>query len=154
MSDGSKKFRNQQPIRWEMIRPKDFRRDSLAQVVSNQHWKWGKRKSSSQKERDVLNLALSKYRPGRSELIIIGDGKLLKPALQLMNAFRLRIDAIEEDAIVTSYTRWLQSVQVIGTENQEVYVTFSPRFGRNRRNDFRSLLPKNRPILVYEVNIP
>jgi hypothetical protein len=70
-----------------------------------------------------------------------------------MNAFRLRIDAIEEDVIVTSYTRWLESVQVIGTENQEVYVTFSPRFGRNRRNDFRSMLPKNRPILVYEVNI-
>jgi hypothetical protein len=46
-----------------------------------------------------------------------------------MNAFRLRIDAIEEDVIVTSYTRWLESVQVIGTENQEVYVTFSPRFG-------------------------
>jgi hypothetical protein len=45
-----------------------------------------------------------------------------------MNAFRLRIDAIEEDVIVTSYTQW-ESVQVIGTENQEVYVTFSPRFG-------------------------
>jgi hypothetical protein len=43
-------------------------------------------------ERNLLNLALSKYRPGRSEPVLIGDGKLLKPALQLMNAFRLRID--------------------------------------------------------------
>jgi plasmid replication initiation protein len=30
--------------------------------------------------------------------------------------------------IETSYTRWLESVQVKGTENQEVYVTFSPLF--------------------------
>ena len=30
--------------------------------------------------------------------------------------------------MVTSYTRWLESVQVKGTENQEVYVSFSPRF--------------------------
>jgi len=29
-----------------------------------------------------------------------------------MNAFRLRIDEIKEDAVVTSYTRWLESVQV------------------------------------------
>jgi hypothetical protein len=57
-------------------------------------------------ERNLLNLALSKYRPGRSELIMIGDGKLLKPALQLMNVYRLRIDAIKEDEVVTSYTRW------------------------------------------------
>jgi hypothetical protein len=30
--------------------------------------------------------------------------------------------------IETSYTRWLESVQVEGTENQEVYVNFSPLF--------------------------
>jgi hypothetical protein len=82
------------------------------------------------KERDVLNRALEKYRAGRSEPILIGNGKLLKPALQLMNVFRLRIDEIKGDAVLTSYTRWLESVQVRGTENQEVYVTFSPRFER------------------------
>jgi plasmid replication initiation protein len=47
-----------------------------------------------------------------------------------MNVFRLRIDEIIEDAVVTSYTRWLESVQVIGTENPEVHVTFSPQFER------------------------
>jgi hypothetical protein len=82
------------------------------------------------KERDVLNRALEKYRPGRSEPIFIGDEKLLKPALQLMNVYRLRIDEIKEDAVVASYTRWLECVQLRGAENQEVYVTFSPRFER------------------------
>jgi hypothetical protein len=82
----------------------------------------------TEKERDVLNLALSKYRPGRSEPILIGDEKLLKPALKLMSFYRLRIDEHKEDAVVTSYTRWLECVQVRGAENQEVYVTFSPRF--------------------------
>jgi Initiator Replication protein len=61
---------------------------------------------------------------------LIGDEKLLKPALQLMNVFRLKIDEIKEDEVFTSYTRWLESVQVRGTENQEVYVTFSQRFER------------------------
>ena len=45
-----------------------------------------------------------------------------------MSFYRLRIDEISGDAVVTSYTRWLESVQVKGTENQEVYVSFSPRF--------------------------
>jgi hypothetical protein len=44
------------------------------------------------RERDVLNRALEKYRPRRFEPILIGGEKLLKPALQLMNAYRLRID--------------------------------------------------------------
>jgi plasmid replication initiation protein len=55
---------------------------------------------------------------------------LLKPALQLMNVYRLRIDEIKEDAVVTSYTRWLEAVIVKGAENQEVCVTFSPLFER------------------------
>jgi plasmid replication initiation protein len=80
------------------------------------------------KQRDVLNLALSKYRPGQSEPILIGGATALKPALQLMNVYRLRIDEIKEGAVVTSYTRWLEAVIVKGTENQEVYVTFSPQF--------------------------
>src|ERR1700680_4687558 len=82
------------------------------------------------KERDVLNLAPSKYRPGRSEPILIGGATALKPALQLMNVYRLRIDEIRGDTVVTSYTRWLEAVIVKGTENQEVYVTFSPQFER------------------------
>jgi hypothetical protein len=80
------------------------------------------------KERKVLNMGLQKYRSGQSEPISIGGEKLLKPALQLMNVYRLRIDEIKGDAVVTSYTRWLEAVQVIGTENQQVYMTFSPRF--------------------------
>jgi hypothetical protein len=81
-------------------------------------------------ERDVLNQALSKYRPGRSEPILIGGANALKPALQLMNVYRLRVDEIKEGAVLTSYTRWLEAVIVKGTENQEVYVTFSPLFER------------------------
>jgi hypothetical protein len=80
---------------------------------------------------DVLNQALEKYCPGRSEPILIGDEKLLlKPALKLMSFYRLRIDEIKADAVVTSYARRLESVQVKGTENQVVYVTFSPQFER------------------------
>jgi plasmid replication initiation protein len=82
------------------------------------------------KERDVLNQALSKYRPGQSEPILIGGEKLLKPALKLMSFYRVRIDEIKGDAVVTSYTRWLEAVIVKGTENQEVYVTFNPQFER------------------------
>jgi plasmid replication initiation protein len=82
------------------------------------------------KERDVLNQALSKYRAGQTEPILIGGEKLLKPALKLMSFYRVRIDEIKEDAVVTSYTRWLEAVIAKGTENQEVYVTFSPQFER------------------------
>jgi hypothetical protein len=82
------------------------------------------------KERDVLNQALAKYRSGQSEPILIGGEKLLKPTLKLMSFYRLRIDEIQENAVVTSYTRWLEAVIVKGTENQEVYVTFSPQFER------------------------
>src|ERR1700674_1688968 len=79
---------------------------------------------------NVLNIGLQKYRPGQSAPILIGGGNLLKPALQLMNVYRLRIDEIKGNSVVTSYTRWLEAVIVKGTENQEVYVTFSPFFER------------------------
>jgi Initiator Replication protein len=82
------------------------------------------------KERNVLNHALEKYRPDRSEPILIGGANALKPALRLMSLYRLRIDAIKGNAVVASYTRWLEAVIVKGTENQEVYVTFSPLFER------------------------
>jgi replication initiator protein len=70
-----------------------------------------------------------KYRLGQTEPILIGGAKALKTALQL-NVFRLRIDEIKEGAVLTSYSRWLESIQVKGTENPEVYVTFSPQFER------------------------
>src|SRR5271165_574536 len=64
-------------------------------------------------DRDVLDRALEKYRPDRSEPILIGSEKLLNPALkQLMSFYRLRIDEIKDEA-VTCYTRWLESVGLI-----------------------------------------
>jgi hypothetical protein len=53
-----------------------------------------------------------------------------KPALRLMSDYRLRIDEIKDDAVFTIYTRWLESIQARGTENQEVYVSFSPQSER------------------------
>jgi hypothetical protein len=47
-----------------------------------------------------------------------------------MSFYRLRIKEIKDAKVITSYTRWLESVQVKGAENQEVYLTFSPRFER------------------------
>ncbi len=46
------------------------------------------------------------------------------------NAARVLLEEIKGDAVITSYTRWLEAVIVKGTENQEVFVTFSPQFGR------------------------
>jgi plasmid replication initiation protein len=40
----------------------------------------------------------------------------------------LAVDEIKGDVVVTSYTRWLESVQARGAENSEVYLTFSPQF--------------------------
>jgi hypothetical protein len=84
----------------------------------------------SDAERDVLNSALEKYRPGRSEPILVGGEKVLKPALRLMSYYRLMIEDIKDAEVITSYTRWVESVQVRGADNQEVYLTFSPRFER------------------------
>jgi plasmid replication initiation protein len=47
-----------------------------------------------------------------------------------MSDYRLRIDQIKGAEVVTSYTRWLESVEVRGPENQEIYLTFSPQFER------------------------
>jgi hypothetical protein len=81
-------------------------------------------------ERNVLNSALEKYRPGQTEPILVGGENLLKPALRLMSQYRLRIEEIKGGEVVTSYTRWLECVQARGAENQEVYLTFSPSFER------------------------
>jgi hypothetical protein len=79
-------------------------------------------------ERNVLNFALEKYRPGQSEPILAGGQKVLKPALRLAVNYRLVIEEIKDSQVITSYTRWVEAVQVRGTENPEVYLTFSPRF--------------------------
>ena len=61
------------------------------------------------------NIGPQKYRPGQSEPILIGGEKMLKPALRLMSDYRLRIDEIKGAEVVTSYTRWLASVETIGS---------------------------------------
>ena len=51
--------------------------------------------------------------------------------------------------MITSYTRWVESVQVREAENQEVYLTFSPRFERiwmeskKRLLDYMEQMPAN-----------
>jgi plasmid replication initiation protein len=47
-----------------------------------------------------------------------------------MMDYRLVIEEGTGPEVVTSYTRWLECVQVKGSPEQEVYVTFSPRFER------------------------
>ena len=72
-------------------------------------------------ERNVLNIGLKKFRPGQSEPILVGGEKLLKPALGLMSDFRLRIDEIKGAEVVTSYTRWLASVETRGAEIRSLF---------------------------------
>jgi hypothetical protein len=38
------------------------------------------------------------------------------------------IEEIKDSEMTTSYTRWVDAVQVRGAEDQEVCLTFSPRF--------------------------
>jgi hypothetical protein len=45
----------------------------------------------SRSARAVLDTALQKYRPGKSDLIPVGGIAQLKPALRLMTAYRLMI---------------------------------------------------------------
>src|SRR6476659_7769807 len=78
----------------------------------------------SDTERDVLDAALRKYRPGQSDPIFVGGVKVLRPDLRLLTRYRLVIEEIKYAAVMTNYTRWLDAVQVSGTENQEVHVSF------------------------------
>jgi Initiator Replication protein len=84
----------------------------------------------SRSARGVLDTALQKYRAGRTEPVLVGGINLLKPALELMTDYRLVIQEVEGPEVLTSYTRWIESVQLKEGENQEVYVAFSPRFER------------------------
>jgi plasmid replication initiation protein len=82
----------------------------------------------SDAERAILNTALEKCQAGQSEPILVGGRKVLKPALRLMTWYRLKIEEVLDGRAVTSYTRWVDAVQVRGAENEQVCVTFSPRF--------------------------
>jgi hypothetical protein len=84
----------------------------------------------SDAERNVLNTALGGYRPGQSEPILVGGENVLKPALRLMTNYRLVLEEIKDGQAITSYTRWVDAVHAKGAENQEVYLTFNPRFER------------------------
>ncbi len=58
----------------------------------------------SRPTRAVLDTALQKYRPGRSDLILIGGISLLKPALRLMMSYRLVIQDVAGFEVLTSFT--------------------------------------------------
>ena len=84
----------------------------------------------SRSARAVLDTALQKYRPGRTDLIPVGEIAQLKPALRLMTSYRLVLRDVVGAEVFTSYTRWLECVQVKEGPEPEVYVAFSPRFER------------------------
>jgi plasmid replication initiation protein len=84
----------------------------------------------SRSARAVLDTALRKYRPGRTELIKVGGRGELKPALRLMMAYRLVLQEVNGAEVFTTYTRWLESVEVKEGADPEVYVAFNPRFER------------------------
>jgi plasmid replication initiation protein len=63
----------------------------------------------------------AQVRPGQ---IVVGLGRRGE------NYYRLVIEEIKDAKIITSYTRWVDAVQVRGAENQQVYLTFSSRFER------------------------
>jgi plasmid replication initiation protein len=84
----------------------------------------------SRSARAVLDTALQKYRPGRSEPILVGGIAQLKHALRLMTAYRLMIQEVNNPEVLTSYARWLECVQVKEGPEPEVYVAFSTRFER------------------------
>ena len=47
-----------------------------------------------------------------------------------MTWYRLVIKEINGAEVITSYTRWVDAVHVREARDQEVYLTFSPRFER------------------------
>jgi hypothetical protein len=77
----------------------------------------------SDAERAVLNIALEKYRPCQSNPVLVDGNNLLKPAWRLMSDYRVVLEEINGAELVTTYTRWLEAVQVRGADNQEVYLT-------------------------------
>jgi hypothetical protein len=59
----------------------------------------------SRSARAVLDTAPEKYRPGRSDIILVGGIAQLKPALRLMTAYRVVIQEVTGAEVLTSYTR-------------------------------------------------
>ena len=51
-----------------------------------------------------------------ADFSLVGGENLLKRALRLMTFYRLRIDEIKGNAVVTSYTRWLESVPIVADQ--------------------------------------
>jgi hypothetical protein len=92
-------------------------------------------------ERNLLNFALEHYRPGQREPILVGGQKALKPALRLAGNYRLVIEEIKDSQAITSYIRWVDAVQVRGTEDPEIYFTFNPRF-EHIWLELKKLLPR------------
>jgi hypothetical protein len=97
----------------------------------------------------TCSISLEKYRAGQSGPILVAGENVLKPALRLMTSYRLVIEEIKDNEVISSYTRWVGAVQVTGSQNQEVYLSFSLRFshiGYNRRSVSWSMLLKSQPI--------
>jgi hypothetical protein len=84
----------------------------------------------SRSARAVLDIALRKYRPGRSNIIPVGGIAQLKPALRLMTAYRVVNQEVTGAEVLTSDTRWRECVQVKEGPEPEVCAAFSPRFER------------------------
>ena len=66
-----------------------------------------------------------------------------------MTSYRLVIEEIMDAEVITSYTRGEDALQVRKTQDQEVYLTFSPRFehiwpeSRNRLLEYAARKPAN-----------
>lgn len=85
-------------------------------------------------ERAILNIALEQCKPGESDPILVGGSSLLKTALGLMSARRLKIEGIDKAEAV--YTRGIESVLVRG-ENQHSKAPW-PRVGERRSGQYHS----------------
>jgi hypothetical protein len=49
-----------------------------------------------------------------------GYNDRLKAALSLMSVYRLAIEEIKDSVVITSYTRWIDAVQVKGAEKRKI----------------------------------
>jgi hypothetical protein len=63
-----------------------------------------------------------------------------------MSDYRLRIDEIKGAEVVTSYTRWLASVETIGSENQEEASGGVIRYSASFTKDIPELLDRARTL--------
>jgi hypothetical protein len=89
-------------------RPNDVIRKGLGEILPTSVQKSYFMLSNA--ERDVLNTALGKYRPGQSAPILVGGNNLLRSALRLMTDYRLVIQEIRDSEVIKSYTRWVPAL--------------------------------------------